>query len=306
MWRPVPIEPRPSGNADGRPQGSPLRNFVQLSRRRLLKNASEAPPQTDETVGDALVASRAIEPRPSGNADGRPQGSPLRNFVQLSRWRRLKNASVSSSHRPITALGKAPQYTSPSGACYVSTNGARPATSGAPSPRLQSSTKRPLPNAGFDLPKGRRHHGATDKAKVYEVILARPEGLEPSTVGLEGRCSVQLSYGRPDREDTCTPARAFMQQTRLSRCRAACACPKRTRAANSRATAKRSRLVGVERFELPTSCSQSRCAARLRHTPLPPIRDCRGNRDRRGCAIIHPRRTPWHHRPRSRRSSVPG
>ena len=29
------------------------------------------------------------------------------------------------------------------------------------------------------------------------------------------------------------------------------------------------RLVGVERFELPTSCSQSRCATRLRHTPLP-------------------------------------
>ena len=57
--------------------------------------------------------------------------------------------------------------------------------------------------------------------------MARSAGLEPATLGLEGRCSIQLSYER------------FVVY----------------------------KLVGADGFEPPTLCSQSRCATRLRHAP---------------------------------------
>ena len=71
--------------------------------------------------------------------------------------------------------------------------------------------------------------------------MARPEGLEPPTPGLEGRCSIRLSYGRG--------VGASPVDT-LGRLRL----PGRG-------------LVGVTGFEPATSCSQSRRATGLRYSP---------------------------------------
>ncbi len=65
--------------------------------------------------------------------------------------------------------------------------------------------------------------------------MARLAGLEPATYGLEGCCSIQLSYRRKSR--------------------------------NTNVSIKLNKMVGIERFELPTSCTQSRRATRLRYTP---------------------------------------
>jgi hypothetical protein len=51
------------------------------------------------------------------------------------------------------------------------------------------------------LDRQRREHRAIDSKNdrfltAIAPQLARPTGLEPATVGLEGRCSIRLSYGR--------------------------------------------------------------------------------------------------------------
>ena len=65
--------------------------------------------------------------------------------------------------------------------------------------------------------------------------MARLRGLEPLTPGLEGRCSIRLSYRRLQ----------YILKNNTNR----------------------QIMVGAEGFEPPTLCSQSRCATRLRYAP---------------------------------------
>ena len=87
----------------------------------------------------------------------------------------------------------------------------------------------------------RTHDNRDHNPGLYQLSYAHH--IIRTTIASE----LRLTFGTPGRTRTCYP-----------RLRRPMLYPNELRALN---------LVGVERFELPTSCSQSRRATRLRYTP---------------------------------------
>ena len=86
---------------------------------------------------------------------------------------------------------------------------------------------------------------------VLIISVVIQEGFEPPTHGLEGRCSILLSYWTKNLE------RAMGIEPTTSAWKAEVLPLNYTR----------SLLVGVAGFEPATPCSQGRCATKLRYTP---------------------------------------
>src|SRR5690349_8020044 len=66
-------------------------------------------------------------------------------------------------------------------------------------PREWSPTRRPKlatdGSEGGTAPRAPRSESWSRISRKFRGLLAIPAGFEPATIGLEGRCSIQLSYG---------------------------------------------------------------------------------------------------------------
>ena len=99
-------------------------------------------------------------------------------------------ARSGSRLRPTSSLGLGAVRPSPSGPLRL-TNIAMPCPLAAhlgASPRWAVSPELSQ--------KCRKTIGEGKKFRQVLVLLVRPAGFEPATLGLEGRCSIRLSYGR--------------------------------------------------------------------------------------------------------------
>ena len=123
--------------------------------------------------------------RRSTAACGRRSGRRIvKVHSRSSKMLRLLLSPVVRSRRATRAVAcsRAPEGRGTAG-------GERREPSLVPGPRKDAE-----PLAASDA--SRRASRALSGAATSRSEVARPEGLEPSTPGLEGRCSIQLSYGR--------------------------------------------------------------------------------------------------------------
>jgi hypothetical protein len=146
--------------------------------------------------------------------------------------------------------------------------------------------------------------GARSRQRSLSKIVPY-DFVEPATLGLEGRCSIQLSYGRSEPKPSCrTGGKRKVKGGRSENCcRNSASEPSASLVASlaNRPAGRQERgmrkvkgqkarrnaasdfplssfllpllissMVGAEGFEPPTLCSQSRCATRLRHAPPEP------------------------------------